>query len=75
MIVLCKINCTYFFRVDVNNDHLWSLEEMEKWISQRVHDHVRAAMKDNVFLFTKIDRSPRDGKLFRLRKELLLIPI
>ncbi|XP_065566788.1 45 kDa calcium-binding protein-like isoform X3 [Artemia franciscana] len=52
-----------FPRVDVNNDHLWSLEEMEKWISQRVRDHVRAAMKDNVFLFTKIDRSPRDGRV------------
>ncbi|KAK2705068.1 hypothetical protein QYM36_017192 [Artemia franciscana] len=52
-----------FPRVDVNNDHLWSLEEMEKWISQRVRDHVRAAMKDNVFLFTKIDRSPRDEQL------------
>ena len=50
------------FRVDRNKDGELSAQEVSNWIYIRVRDHIDTAIRQNVFIFTKIDRNPRNGK-------------
>lgn len=49
------------FRADTNNNGKLDLKELSKWINTKIIQHISAAVRNNVGLFTLIDVNPRNG--------------
>lgn len=51
-----KILTDAFAKADTNKDAQLSLDELSHWISLKVNEHLDEAVKENLFLFTAIDK-------------------
>ncbi|XP_015183640.1 PREDICTED: 45 kDa calcium-binding protein isoform X2 [Polistes dominula] len=52
-----------FRRADVDENQLLDIQELAKWIHNKITEHISRAIQENVGLFTAIDNNPRNGKV------------
>lgn len=48
-------------RADLNGDTQLSLQEVARFINNRIREHIELSIKNNPKLFAEIDVTPRDG--------------
>lgn len=39
------------------------MDELRNWIISKVKEHLQGALRENIFLFTSIDKDPRNGQV------------
>ncbi|XP_033321825.1 stromal cell derived factor mayday [Megalopta genalis] len=52
-----------FQRADTDQDQSLDIQELAKWIHTKITEHISRAMRENVGLFTAIDKNPRNGEV------------
>lgn len=55
------MNFSFISRADLNEDGLLSLQELARFINRRIRDHIETSIRNNPYLFSQIDQSPRNG--------------
>lgn len=52
-----------FPKIDINDNGYVSVDELRNWIISKVKEHLQGALRENIFLFTSIDKDPRNGQV------------
>lgn len=51
-----KLLTRIFYRVDADNDGQLTMQELSKWISSKVNEHLDRAIKSNFYIFMELDK-------------------